>query len=199
MKNRVAYFDILNIIACISVVILHVNGAVHHYVHDDTWWLRCFYEVCFFFAVPIFFMLSGATLIRFRERYNLKSYISKRIHRTLIPFLFFSFLYLIFNLYLDYRHDNPIIVEKYVSEVISGTLPMTNYWFFIPLFFLYVFIPFLSFMFEKLDNKKILCLALIIILFQGLIWPLQMRLDLNPSHLPLDGYVAYILLGGGIC
>ena len=30
-NNRIIYFDILNILACISVVFLHCNGIVHIY------------------------------------------------------------------------------------------------------------------------------------------------------------------------
>lgn len=47
-------------------------------------------EVLFYWAVPIFFMLTGATLMRYRERYDTKTFLLKRFQRTVIPFLAWS-------------------------------------------------------------------------------------------------------------
>lgn len=35
MKNRVLYFDVLNVISCISVVCMHSNGYVHSFAKDE--------------------------------------------------------------------------------------------------------------------------------------------------------------------
>lgn len=196
--KRIVYYDILNIAACFSVVVLHSNGAVHTYGHDSTWWLRCLYEVICYFAVPIFFMLSGATLLNYRERYTTKDYIKKRVHRAVIPFLFFSCSFLLLHLLILWRNGTTISLFDCVSIFCAGKIPMTHYWFFIPLFLLYVFIPFISILTKALDNKSILILASIIIVLQSLVWPIQTLLGLEESRLPMDGYVAYVLLGGGI-
>lgn len=195
-SKRIAYFDILNIIACISVVVLHSNGAVHQYVHDSTWWMRVFYEVVFYFAVPIFFMLSGATLLRYQQRYDTKTYIHKRIHRAFIPFLFFSLLFMLLEIVRDISHGEEVQLLHYFAAFCTGKLMWTNYWFFIPLFLLYIFIPFVSQIINQLSNNKIILLAVIIISMQTIMWPAQRLMGTEPSHLPMDSYVAYLLLGG---
>lgn len=58
--------------------------------------------------------------------------------------------------------------------------------------------PVLSVLFRNLSIKNICMLAAIIIGLQTIIWPVQMRLGASPSHLPMDSYVAYILLGGAL-
>lgn len=78
-KKRILYFDILNILACFGVVCLHQNGIVHWYdIHTAPFKQSLIFEVGFFWAVPIFFMLSGATLFDYRSRYSTKEFLLRR-------------------------------------------------------------------------------------------------------------------------
>ena len=51
-------------------------------------------EVGFYWAVPIFLMLSGATLMNYREKYSTKTFFSKRLSRVVFPWIFWSFVML---------------------------------------------------------------------------------------------------------
>lgn len=66
-KKYILYFDLLNIFACFAVVALHVNGAVHTFAKTRNWVSCMFIEALFYFAVPVFFMLTGATLMNYRK------------------------------------------------------------------------------------------------------------------------------------
>ncbi|WP_432645875.1 acyltransferase family protein [Mediterraneibacter gnavus] len=55
--------------------------------YNFEWILSLFIEKVCFFAVPVFFMITGATLIDYPKRYNLKTYVKKRINKTVIPWL----------------------------------------------------------------------------------------------------------------
>lgn len=90
MNQRILSFDLLNIIACFSVICLHHNGLVHGYDGSNAWYGALAVEVLFYFAVPVFFMLSGATLMRYSDRYDTKTFFRKRLKRTLIPWLVWS-------------------------------------------------------------------------------------------------------------
>lgn len=62
-KKRILYLDILNILVCFAVIMLDHNGIVHNYdVHTSTWKQALAFEVLFYWAVPVFFMLTGAAL-----------------------------------------------------------------------------------------------------------------------------------------
>ena len=76
--RRIVYFDVLNILACVSVVILHHNGIVHHFSNSTAWNQALVAEVLFYWAVPVFFMLSGATLLNYRERYSTRVFFKER-------------------------------------------------------------------------------------------------------------------------
>lgn len=73
-NKRTVYMDILNIISCIAVCILHCNGIVHTYSNSIEWRQALVAESIFYFAVPIFIMITGATLFNYRSRYNTKEY-----------------------------------------------------------------------------------------------------------------------------
>lgn len=56
--KRILYYDLLNIAACMAVIALHHNGLVHNFTGDSLWKQCLFAEVAFYWAVPVFLMLS---------------------------------------------------------------------------------------------------------------------------------------------
>ena len=58
-------------------MILHTNDAFWHYTSQHYWKSCNFIECFFYFAVPVFFQCTGATLLDFSDRYGLFFYISK--------------------------------------------------------------------------------------------------------------------------
>ena len=71
-SKRIFYFDLLNIVACIAVIALHCNGIVHMYSEARCWKTSLIVETVAYWAVPVFFMLTGATLMDYRKRYSTK-------------------------------------------------------------------------------------------------------------------------------
>ena len=90
MKKRIIYYDMLNIAAAFGVVCMHCNGIVHSYSNTSVWKQSLIVEVLAYWAVPIFFMLSGATLLKYQERYVSRIFIKKRIERTVVPFIIWN-------------------------------------------------------------------------------------------------------------
>lgn len=65
-KERILWMDILNIFACIGVLILHTNSTTVHQFNGDVnsdfvWGL--FTHSLFYWPVPVFLMLSGSNII----------------------------------------------------------------------------------------------------------------------------------------
>ena len=195
--QRVLYFDVLNVVSCFSVVCLHSNGYVHEYVKDGYWWLRVLIEVLCFFAVPVFFMLTGATLMEYRKKYSTKIYLEKRLQKAFLPFLFWSVIFLLFHLIISIRSGNdPLSLKDVFEALVTGKIPYTNYWFFIPLFLLYAFLPFLSRIVEKVNAKSLLSLCAMLFLFQFLIPTIYQLIGIDASYnLPIGGFFVYARLG----
>jgi len=53
-NNRIAYFDILNILAILAVVAMHCNGIVHGDPRVRAWDTSLIVDCIFYWAVPVF-------------------------------------------------------------------------------------------------------------------------------------------------
>ena len=137
-SKRVQYFDMLNVAACISVVALHCNQMVHTWQPGGNWLFALAIEVLFYWAVPIFFMLTGATLMEYRSRYDTKTFLRKRFERTVIPFVAWSLiLYLFVSVPLEGTYLGP---RSFVNMLLNCQIEQV-YWFFFPLFSIYLSMP----------------------------------------------------------
>lgn len=141
-KKRVAYFDVLNILACFAVVALHVNGSYWNYRPSPSWIINLFNHKSFYWAVPVFYMLTGATLLSSFEWSHLGSYIKKRFLRAVIPFLAWSVIGLLFGIYVTGYIPYGESAGYYIGLVANTSIPTEDIlWFMIPLFSIYIAIP----------------------------------------------------------
>lgn len=174
LPKYVIAFDILNIIACISVVALHVNNAFWTFSYERYWVTSNLIQCVFFFAVPIFLMLSGATLMDYRDRQTTKNYFKKRFLRAGIPFLVWSVIAILwYALRGDtwfFENSHAITVLKPL-DVIFNSGAQSVYWYFIPLFSVYLAIPVLSAI-PKDRRKNIFGYAILVAFFTESIIPL---------------------------
>lgn len=99
-----------------------MNGFAHHYANTDLWKSALAFECIFYWAVPIFLMISGANLLNYRKRYDTKTFFKKRFVKILIPWVFWSFLtYLV--LFKDFN------IVNFTLKFLSGNI-VQIYWFF---------------------------------------------------------------------
>ena len=198
-KNDVNYISILNVIAAISVVILHTNGAFWQFSTEKYWFKANVIECLFYFAVPIFFMISGATLIDYRERYTTKVFFKKRFYKTFIPFVCWSIFALIYNSLVHNNVPFDLFNFKEMYNAIIDSTFFNIYWFFPALFSVYLCIP----VFSAIDKKKRKEIFIYILLFGFILNNLlpflnsifKLGLSLPVSMTLSSGYLIYLLLG----
>jgi surface polysaccharide O-acyltransferase-like enzyme len=195
--QRVHYFDLLNILACISVVALHCNGYTHTFAHDAPWKQAIFFETVFYSAVPIFFMLSGATLFNYRSRYTTAQFYKKRYTKTLIPYLVFGIgLYTLHFLKQSVSSGAAFDVNHFLSAMLTGQIPFANFWFFIPLFMVYLFIPFLERIVNQSSTKELFLLVSIVFFFSAIVPIVNYLGHWNITQATsIGGYCIYAILG----
>ena len=147
-NNNITYISVMNVLAAVSVVILHANVSFWQDKSKPYWPTANVIESVFYFAVPVFFMLSGATLIDYQERYSTKEFFKKRFKKTMIPFLVWSVIGMVWAS----RKVLQAMLEGKPNQGLGWTfLSVTNgivntkfrdiYWFFIPLFCIYLVMP----------------------------------------------------------
>lgn len=195
MKKREIYLDMLNIVACFCVISMHCNGIVHTYSNTIPWKQSMFVETVAYWAVPVFFMMSGATLMNYRDRYNTKTYLTKRFTRVGIPFIAWSLINFIWKTYagrIDIIWNIPFFISLFLNNKIENV-----YWFFAPLFACYLCIPVLSFL---KDNRKmlwymLLCGGLTYSVFPTVCQLIGLGFNSNLYFPMAGGYVIYLILG----
>ncbi len=191
-------FDVLTIIAALMVVYFHCNPVIYSASEQLFFLLSVVIRCITFSAIPIFFMLSGAKLLSYRERYSTKEYAKKRLLRVCIPFLFWNIFYVIYDV-LTYSEMPFNSVRSFISMFFNSSF-QTRYWFFWPLFAVYLVIPVLSLLLSVRNHRKYLWYLVGITFF--LRWILQPVLSLlgiaynNYFVIPMcGGYLMYVLFG----
>lgn len=197
-KERIVYLDILNIIAIIAVVALHCNGIVHHNPNIRAWNTSLIVECLFYFAVPLFIMLSGANLMKYREKYSTKEFFKKRAIKVLIPFLFWAIFMFIWKIFIIKELD-PISGFKNIINAFFNNKEEATYYFFWCIISIYLTMPFLSLTAKK-ENKKILWLTVILyFIFNSLLLntlSLMQITNTQANNIEIEGISSTVLLGG---
>ena len=196
--KKVNYITLLSVISAIAVVILHTN-EFWIFSTEKYWFTANLIECLFFFAVPIFFMISGITLIDYRDRYDTKEFLKRRIKKTFIPFICWS---LIGMLYFTFFKNGFSIFELTRTGFINAifeTKCIGIYWFFIQLFCVYLCIPLFAAV-EKKARKEVFTYLLIVCGIFNFILPFFNNVFEQNLALPItvqvgSGYLFYVIIG----
>lgn len=202
-KNYILYFDLLNIFACFAVVALHVNGVVHTFAKTRNWVSCMFIEALFYFAVPVFFMLTGATLINYRKRYGTGTFFKKRLLKTLVPFIIWSIIGICWSIFYTkgMKISDINTPAKFISAVINCK-GMGIYWFFPALFSVYLTIPLFSLVDEekRIGKNGVFTYLIFLYLILNVLMPFickkaEIQWNYSLSTVCCGGYTVWILIG----
>lgn len=202
-KQNFLYIDVLTVLSAFAVVMLHANGVYWSHPEGRLWVTSNFIETFFYFAVPIFFMISGATLMDYREKYSTKEYFIRRLIRVGIPFVVWKIGCVLALGHLPYRHFlSKETAFIFVNEFFNSSV-VSVYWFFLPLFVIYLTIPFFASVREKRRNfSYVIAWSLAVMTAQLLVnflkWKFAMTIVINFNSLAslVSAYpLLYPLLG----
>lgn len=194
-KKRYQYIDILNILACLCVVFMHCNGIVHSYENTRAWKESMIVETLAYWAVPVFFMISGATLLGYREKYSTSVFLKKRLIKTVIPFFVWTVINVVFKTAAGLM--KPDFSAGGIISMFNNTTVENVYWFFIPLFMVYLSMPVVSLLKE---NRRVLIYTACAAFLIYSVYPMFCRftgVQQNSAVIfpAAGGYLLYTVLG----
>lgn len=196
-KTRVVYFDILNIIAMIAVVSMHCNGIVHGNPNIRAWNSSLIVECICYWAVPVFCMLSGATLLNYRKKYDTKTFFKKRAQKVLIPFICWAIIMFIFKICTNQLDVSNYKIRDYINAFFNS-YENTTYYFMFVILGIYLTIPLLSLVIKE-ENTKILDLTIIMyFIFNSFIPNILQLFKINYDNnfsIQIGQYIIFVLLG----
>lgn len=156
------YISILNVLACIGVVILHTFET--GYTSDANFVFEVLIRAIAYCAVPVFFMITGATLIDYRERYDTKTFFKKRLLKVIIPLIIWSIIYFIINFFKGKFSINDLSF-KFVFEYFFLVKTNPIFWFFVVIIGIYLAIPVISLIPQETRRKAFLYIIIITFVF----------------------------------
>ena len=195
-EKKLVWADNLRALATVAVILLHVTAAlVYQYKRVPTsyWWLGHLCNSAVRFCVPVFLMLTGALMLP--KTYEIRPYLSKRFTRILLPFIFWSIIYVFFNWWLlgkKWHFDEHFL--QYCFKLLRDGA-MFHLWYIYTIIGIYLFLPMMS---KWVVNSSINEVAfyvgiwLIVLLFRmPTLKPLMLAID----WMYFSGYLGFLVLG----
>lgn len=189
--------DIINTVACLMVVFFHCNTLFYSFSDTFSWKISLFIRCIVCSAIPMFFMLTGAHLMTYRNRYSTIEFFKKRLVKIGIPFLFWNLFYILF--YFFYEKKSVKSISEFLSMLFNSDF-QGRYWFFFPLFAVYAAIPVLSLILKLPNHRKVLWYITGITFASS--WLLRticvlLKISYNSNiDFPLGGgYIMYVIFG----
>lgn len=161
-KNRAVWADNVRVFAIIAVVVVHVSAygvSIEYGLQcraNGNWWIANFYESVCRCCVPLFVMLTGSFLLP--QVTTLGQFLKKRLSRILLPFVFWSIVYIVFNLALKIKNGDPTTIYQlgpwFSTQILEGA--EFHLWYVYMIAGLYLFIPILQPWVKIASNKTLL-------------------------------------------
>lgn len=199
-QERMLHLDLLRILACFSVVLLH-SSAQYWYglpLTDKNWLVINTYDALVRFGVPIFVMISGSLFLSPGKTIDLKRLYCHNILRLAILYIVWSAIY---GLYDCICSDQAAIsINEMLLEVYSGRYHL---WYLPMIIGLYMLLPLFRGWLRNASRKDVQYFLVLFLLFKIIRYTL---LALKPSELAtflLDifgagdilSYPGYFILG----
>ena len=193
-KESLSWPDNLRVIATISMVLLHVTSPIllrYGEISMITWHLGNLIDSSVRFCVPVFVMLSGALLLQ--KEYSLKDFFQKRFMRVLVPFAFYSVVYILHDLDARNLWAREDLFAYIWSKVSKGAA--YHLWYIYMIIGLYLFIPVIGRWVRASSEKDIMYFLIIWLVTIDISHPLILKLVPNINLSYFSGFLGYLVLG----
>lgn len=195
MKKR--YLSFLTVLSSFAVVALHVNSNFWVYSKSKNWVYANIIESVFYFAVPVFFMITGATLINYKQKYDTVTFLKKRFSRTVLQYLFWSVMTVLFLWVFKLRSFTNVGVKDLINGIITNKYN-GYFWYFPTLFSVYLSLPLLASVEKSTRKRTFEYLIIVTFLFNviGTFVTQVVGIKLTSySVVGMSGYLLFTVLG----
>ncbi|TVX93579.1 acyltransferase [Paenibacillus agilis] len=145
--NRIIYIDILRILSIVAVIALHTTADLLIRSTDfnsSSWWFSNILNSIARFAVPVFFMISGAMMLKVNVT-SYRSFYIKRILPLFLALVSWSIIYDLYNQFYILKYE--LTLWQYVPGFGYRLIMNQNYvhlWFLYVIIAIYMTVPLIS-------------------------------------------------------
>ncbi len=187
----------LRLIALYAVIILHCTSPLlmgYGKVPISDWWQADFLNALVRFAVPVFVMITGALLLN--REYEIGDFLKKRLTRVVIPFLFWSLVYVWYSWYnedISFGSDAWANIRQVLHLLKYGSA--YHLWYVYMLIGLYFFIPVIGKFVRNASEKEILYFLIVWFAVMMITQPYLSRYNPSVDMHYFAGFAGYLVLG----
>ena len=207
MANKpinIQWLDTLRALAMFGVIMIHVSSPLVHMTYGRNmpyWWIGNVMDSAVRFAVPLFLMLSGATLLT--KEYKPGEFYKRRFSRVLVPFLFWIVVYWVYRWFVLLPKVQPHemhAVLRWAANLFLKEGVSKHFWYIYMILFIYLFVPFLGKALHRLSMPAVSSILLLWVVLTFLCKGMPLNLyDWSGQYASkLLGYVlhsGYLVLG----
>jgi len=195
--DNIGWINNLRLVALYAVIILHCTAPLlmqYGKVPLNDWLMADFLNAMVRFAVPVFVMITGALLLN--REYETGSFLKKRLSRVVVPFLFWSLVYVWYSwhneefAFGDDTWSNIRLVLHFLKNGSSYHL-----WYVYMLIGLYFFIPIIGKYVRNATEKEVLYFLIVWFAVMMLSQPYLTRFNPSVDMHYFAGYAGYLVLG----
>ncbi len=151
MKEKKLNIEVIRIIAIISTIVIHVSNIYMRSfpkISNVSFFGSVFFNSLARICVPLFFMISGALLIK--GEYDRSKYF-KRLRKFILILIFWSVLYFIINIL---RGGSSNIIKAICWTFFDTSYTSKHLWFMYAIIGLYIALPFIQAMCKNLTKEQ---------------------------------------------
>lgn len=197
-NKNIIWIDNLRAVCAIGIVLLHVAAKMsrnYDKVSENDWLISNFYINLARFGVPIFIMMTG--LLSLGKQYTFKHF-TKKFSRVLVPFLFWSFIYIIFKILILHFKNHIIlnfnfVIEYSYLELVTGVA--YHMWYIYMLLRIYLLLPLINQWIMVSNQKQQLCFMIVCFLVLFIFCKFFDTIYLSNYIMRYAEFLGYLVLG----
>jgi surface polysaccharide O-acyltransferase-like enzyme len=196
-SQNIDWISNLRLIALYAVIILHCTSpllAAYGKVPMVDWWMGDFLNALVRFAVPVFVMITGALLLN--REYEIGDFLKKRLTRVVIPFLFWSLVYIWYSWYnedITFGSDIWFDIKQVLHLLKTGAA--YHLWYVYMLIGLYFFIPVIGKFVRNASEKEIRYFLIVWFVVMFISQPYLAHINPSVDMHYFAGFAGYLVLG----
>ena len=196
-SQNIDWISNLRLIALYAVIILHSTSPLlmgYGKVPISDWWQADFLNALVRFAVPVFVMITGALLLH--REYEIGDFLKKRLTRVVVPFLFWSLVYVWYSWYneeITFGNDAWANISQVLHLLKNGS--SYHLWYVYMLIGLYFFIPVIGKFVRNASEKEILYFLIVWFAVMTITQPYLSRYNPSVDMHYFAGFAGYLVLG----
>jgi surface polysaccharide O-acyltransferase-like enzyme len=195
--QNIDWISNLKWIALYAVILLHCTSPLlmqYGKVSALDWWAADIFNAAVRFAVPVFVMITGALLLH--REYEIVDFLKKRLGRILVPFLFWSLVYIWYSWYneeISFGNDAWLNTRLVLHLLKNGS--SYHLWYVYMLIGLYFFIPVIGKFVQNATEKELLYFLMVWFIVMLSTQPYLAKYNPAVDMHYFAGFAGYLVLG----